>query len=197
MKGLSIKWRECHQIRAQPIHVLATLQDSIQSLDINYPRRFKITGPLNLPQTLTALRLCVKGHANNQEPLRISMHAGMQRLTLQLWGSPIAFAGPRAAFQSLTDMHVEAATVDLGQHLNEIVQERGQLTVRVPDGNEMYGDGGGRLVQVAHMGPWPPSMPGYDWAVVPEACACCYWPCACGACESCRRADFWRAPGSE
>ena len=125
------------------------------------------------------------------------MHACLQHLTLQLWGGHVVFVGPRGVFQSLTDMHVEAAHIKLGKHLRAAVKEKGyhfQFSVRVPDKSEIYGGGAGQPVHVAHMGPWPPSMPGYDGPDVPEARACRYWPCACGACESCCRAHFWRAP---
>ena len=91
-------------------------------------------------------------------------------------------------------MHVEAASISLGPHLGGIVQERGQVTTQVPDRSENSGGGGRQAVQVAHIGPWPPSLPGYGGPDVPEARACRYWPCACGACESCRKAEFWRAP---
>lgn len=142
LKCLCIDWRVRNRVMGQPTCMLAALQ-GLQSLDITYPRHFKVAGHVSLPQTLTALRLRVIGHANNKKRLHISMHARMQRLTLQLWGGHIVVVGGRTAFQSLTDMHVEAATLDLGPHLGGIVQGRGQLTARVPDENEDYEDGGG------------------------------------------------------
>ena len=197
LKSLCIEWMyQCPGPTAQPSRLLAALSPTVESVDITCPEGFRISRRLTLPQTLMALRLRVDGRAGGQTPLCLSMHAGMQRLTLQLWGGHIVFSGLRAAFQSLTDMHVEAATASLGPHLDVIVQERGQLTTRVPDKREIYGGGGGQPVQVAHMGPWPPSMPGYKGPDVPEARACCYWPCACGSCESCCKAAIWRAPGS-
>ena len=195
LKSLCIKWHQGHRPTAQPSRLLAALPPTVESVDITCPEGFRISRRLTLPETLKALRLRVDGCAGHTA-VRLSMHAGMQRLTLQLWGEHILFVGRRAAFESLTDMHVEAATVSLGPHLGMIVLERGQLTMRVPDESEIYGGGGREPVQVAHMGPWPPSMPSYEGPDVPEARACCYWPCACGACESCCKAAFWRAPGS-
>ena len=126
LQCLCIKWRVRNRVGGQPTSMLAALQ-ILQSLDVTYPRRFKVEGHVSLPQTLTALRLRVIGHIKVKEPLYIRLHAGMQRLTLQLWGSRIVFVGGRAPIQSLTDMHVEAKTIDLGPHLGGIVQikERG------------------------------------------------------------------------
>ena len=147
-------------------------------------------------QTLVALRLRISGLINSQETLAVHLHANMQRLTLQAWGGHVFLWGPDAAFQSMTDMHVEAASINTTPRayprLN--VQERWQVSARVPDETEIYGGTGGQPVQVAHLGQWPPSVPGYEGPDVPGARACCYWPCACGACDICRRADFWRVP---
>ena len=172
-------------------HLFAALPGTVERLDImcTYPTGCSVVEYMTLPQTLKALRLRCDGSA-----LRLRMHPGVQRLMLQFSRGQVVLDNPASAFQSLTDMHVEAATLDLGQHLGEIVQEKGQLSMRVPDKSEIYGGGDGRPVRVAHLGPWPPSMPGYDGPDVPEARACCYWPCACGACESRCRAHFWRVP---
>ena len=196
LKDLCIEWHE-HRVAARLTSVFAALPNTVERVDITYPMGFKLSSQLKLPLALKALRLRADGHAYGQKPLCISMHAGMQRLTLQLWGGHVVFLGHRPAYQSLTNVHLEAATISLGKHLGTIMQARGQLTTRVPDTSEIYHGGGGQLVQVAHMGPWPPSMPGYKGPDVPEARACCYWPCTCGACESCCKADFWRAPGSD
>ena len=196
LTGLCIEWHES-RVAARLTSVLAALPNTVERVDITYPMGFKLSSQLKLPLALKALRLRADGCAYGQKPLCISMHAGMQRLTLQLWGGHLVFLGHRPAYQSLTNVHLKAATISLGKHLGMIMQARGQLRTRVPDTSEIYGGGDGQPVQVAHMGPWPPSMPDdYRGPDVPEARACCYWPCACGACESCRKADFWRAPGS-
>ena len=156
-----------------------------------------MSSSLRLPQPLKALRLCIDGgSSNDMKLLCLSMLPGMQRLTLQLWGFHVSFRGPRAVYQLLTNVHVEATHIILEKHLGAVVQEKGQLSMRVPDKSEIYGGGDGQPVWVAHIGPWPPSMPGYKGPDVPEARACCYWPCACRACETCCEASFWRAPGS-
>ena len=200
LTSLCIKWRECDSIMAQPMHMLVALRDSpkIECVDLTYPRGFKVTGRLSLPQTLSALRLRVKGRTKVKEPLHIRLHAGIERLTLQLWGSHIVILAGWDDLEYFTDMHVEAATIGgLSGPLEEVFWELGgQDTVRVPHEDEIYGGGGGRAVEAAHMGPWPPSMPEYDGPDVPEARACFYWPCTCGACESCWGKDFWRMPGS-
>ena len=176
------------------------LPNTVENIDMTYPEGFWIRNSrLKLPPMLKALRLRADGRADGQKPLLVSMHACLQRLTLQLWGGHVVFVGPRGVFQSLTDMHVEATIINLGMHLRAVVQKEGasfQLSKRVPDKSEMYGGGGGWQVQAAHLGAWPPGMPGYDGPDVPEARACCHWPCACGACETCCRAHFWRVLGS-
>ena len=70
-----------------------------------------MTGHLSLPQTLTALRLRVKGRVKVKEPLHVRLRASMQRLTLQLWGSHIVILAGWADLQSLKELHVEAATI--------------------------------------------------------------------------------------
>ena len=197
LHSVCIQWWPGHRPKQQVSNLLEALPVTVESVDVTYPERCRVSSYLRLPHPLKALRLRVDGGcADDLRHLRISLLAGMQRLTLQLWGFFVSFPGPQHVFESLTDMHVEATHIDLLQHLGEVVQEKGQLSTRVPDKSELYGGGGGQPVHVAHMGPWPPSNWGFTGPDVPEARACCYWPCACGACETCCEASFWRAPGS-
>ena len=197
LHSVCIQWWPGHWPKEQVSNLLEALPFTVESVDITYPERCRVSSYLRMPLPLKALRLRIDGGCGDDlKHLRISMLGGMKRLTLQLWGFLVSFPGPQHVFESLTDMHVEATHIDLLQHLGEMVQEKGRLSTRVPDKSELYDGGGGELVQVAHMGPWPPSNWGFTGPDVPEARACCYWPCTCHACETCCEASFWRAPGS-
>ena len=196
LNSLSIKWDASHWHAALLGEMLEAVPKSVRSLDITCPQSCEVFSPnirVSRRRALVALRLRISGLMYNQKPLRLRLPDSMQRLTLQAWGVHVVLDGHNGAFQSMTDMHVEAVSIDPtpwgSPRLN--VQERWQVSARVPDASEIYGGTGGQSVQVAHMGQWPPSFPGYEGPDVPEARACCYWPCECGACDICRRADFW------
>ena len=196
LSSLSIEWDDSHVHRVLIDEVLDAVPKSVRSVDITFPKGCSMYLPhldLSDRQTLVALRLRISGLTGSQNRLAIDLHASMQRLTVQLWGGRVFVNGPDDALQSMTDMHVEAASIEAwGLGFWDLYeQERWQCSARVPHKTEIYGGTGRRGVQVVHMGAWPPSFPGYEGPDVPEARACCYWPCACGACESCRRADFW------
>ena len=199
LSSLSIEWDDSHGHGMRLNEVLDAVPESVRSVDITCAQGCRIKAAylsLSDGQPLVALRLRTSGLSNSPEPLSVHLHASMQRLTLQAWGVHVVLRGPSAAFQSMTDMHVEAASIDaepLGSP-RLTVQERWQVSARGPGETEIYGGTGGQLVQVAHLGQWPPSVPGYEGPDVPGARACCNWPCARGACDICRRADFWRVP---
>ena len=199
LSSLSIEWDDSHQPEAGIHSMLHALPDTVRSVDITFPQGYKIlmmypSVSLIVKPTLVALRLRISGFTNSQEPLHLLLPYNMQRLTLQVWGGHVVLHGYKNTFKSMMDMHVEAASIDATArhypHLN--VQEGWQVSARVPDETEISGGMGGQPVQVAHLGAWPPSVPGYEGPDVLGARACCYWPCACGACDICRRADFWR-----
>ena len=197
LSSLSIEWDDRHRPGDSLSEMLAAVPKSVRSLDITCTHGCKLNLSWVSSRKLVALRLRINGLLNSPTTcLRATLRAKLQRLTIQAWGVHVRLGGAERTFLSMTDMHVEAASIDanpLGRPPLR-VQERLQVSTRLPDESEIYGGTGGQPVQVTHLGQWPPSVPGYEGPDVPGAPACCYWPCTCGACESCRRADFWRVP---
>ena len=178
--------------------LLKVIPASVTSLDITYPQSCSIDNQacMYLPRALVAMRLRISGLINSQEPLRLVLDANMRRLTLQAWGGHVVLHGYRDAYKYMKVVYVEAASIEAvhWDFPHSRVPDAWQVSTRVPDETEIYGGTGGQPVQVTHFRARPPRVSGYEGPDVPEARTCCHWPCACGACDICRKADFWQVP---